>query len=47
MLVVTGRRLLVPFELRATVRGDTLAGTLHVQSMARAFTAVRQPSPAP
>lgn len=41
LLVLTGRRMLVPFELRAAARGDTLTGVLRVLSLRRPFTAVR------
>ncbi|HEU0016373.1 MAG TPA: hypothetical protein VFQ45_22020, partial [Longimicrobium sp.] len=48
LLVISGRRLLAAFELRATVRGDSLVdGTLRVQSTERAFTAVRRRPPEP
>ena len=42
LLVLSGRRMLVPFELRAAARGDTLAGVLRVLSLLRSFTAVRR-----
>jgi len=42
LLVLSGRRMLVPFELRAAARGDTLAGVLRVLAVRRAFTAVRR-----
>ena len=41
LLVLSGRRMLVPFELRAAARGDTLAGVLRVLSVRRSFIAVR------
>ncbi|MFL5541863.1 MAG: alpha/beta fold hydrolase [Longimicrobiaceae bacterium] len=42
LLVLSGRRMLVPFELRAAARGDTLTGVLRVLSLRRPFTAVRR-----
>jgi len=45
LLVLAGRRMLVPFELRAAARADTLTGVLRVLSVRRAFTAVRVRAP--
>jgi pimeloyl-ACP methyl ester carboxylesterase len=42
LLVVTGRRLLTRFEIRAEARGDTLRGTLDVLTLHRDFMAVRR-----
>jgi hypothetical protein len=42
LLVVTGRRLLTRFEIRAEARGDTLRGTLGVLTLHREFIAVRR-----
>ncbi|MFL5384749.1 MAG: alpha/beta fold hydrolase [Longimicrobiaceae bacterium] len=42
LLVLSGRRMLVPFELRAAAKGDTLTGVLRVLAVRRPFTAVRR-----
>jgi len=42
LLVVTGRRLLTGFEIRAEARGDTLRGALDVLTVHQEFIAVRR-----
>ncbi|HEX8695355.1 MAG TPA: alpha/beta fold hydrolase [Longimicrobium sp.] len=42
LLVVSGRRMMARFEIRAAVQGDTLHGELRVLALRRPFTAVRR-----